>query len=376
MCITLGWLPGRPSPQPSPSGRGSKSGFRTRFGMRRWRGWRSWTRGAQTPSDSLRLVRMTNWVERVVGAPIRLRKLRWHTDVPAWQVDGVVAQSGGERLDLHVPKGTMYEMPGRELWVSDHGEDLSFRHGAWSHLMHAEAPGVHWYCNVTTPAEYRGGTLMWTDLGIDVEVYPGGDVALDDLPEFLEVREALPAGEFDKAVQATRELMDDGAAGRGPFRARGGRPAWIEQKLFWLSPGLGDGLAAVGPDAEARQPEVVGRVLETGVPGALMGLGAGALMGLMEKTSPRDGVTVLAAESELSAGLESVRLLLQVWGPGLHVRLVMVRNEPGDVSKEFEAALRRPERSATMRLAGALAKGLPEPHGYVTASGFVAAVWR
>jgi len=85
---------------------------------------------------------------------------------------------------------------------------------------------------------------------------------------------------------------------------------------------------------------------------------------------------VLAAEAELAAGLESVRLLLQVWGPGLHVRLVLVRDEPADVSKEFEAALRRPERSATLRLARALAKGLPEPHGYVTASGFAAAVWR
>ena len=319
---------------------------------------------------------MANWVARVIGDPIRLRKLRWNSDVPAWQVDGVVAQSGGDRLDVHVPKGTMYEMPGRELWISDHGEDLSFRRGAWWHVMHAEAPGVHWYCNVTTPAAYRGGALTWTDLGIDVEVYPGGEVVLDDLPEFLEVREALPAGDFDKAVQATRRLMDDGAAGRWPFRARGGPPARIEQKLFWLAPGLGDGLAAVGEGAQARQPEVVRRVLETGVPGALTGLGAGALMGLMETAAPRDGVTVMAAASELAAGLESVRFLLQVWGPGLHVRLVLVRDEPADVSSEFEAALRRPGRSATMRLAGALAQGLPKPHGYVTASGFVAAVWR
>ncbi len=319
---------------------------------------------------------MANWVARVVGDPIRLRKLRWNTDVPAWQVDGVVAQSGVERLDVHVPKGTMYEMPGRELWISDHGEDLSFWRGAWWHVMHAEAPGVHWYCNVTTPAAYGGGVLSWTDLGIDVEVYPGGEVAIDDLPEFLEVREALPAAEFDKAVQATRRLMDYGVAGRGAFRARGGPPAWIEQKLFWLAPGLGDGLAAVGEEAQARQPEVVGRVLETGAPGALTGLGAGALMGLMETAAPRDGVTVLAAETELAAGLESVRFLLQVWGPGLHVRLVMVRDEPSDVSKEFEAALRRPRQSETMRLAGALAQGLPEPRGYVTASGFAAAVWR
>jgi len=96
----------------------------------------------------------------------------------------------------------------------------------------------------------------------------------------------------------------------------------------------------------------------------------------METAAPRDGVTVLASEAELAAGLESVRFLLQVWGPGLHVRLVLVRDEPADVSKEFEAALRRPRQSATMRLARVLAQGLPEPHGYVTASGFVAAVWR
>ena len=235
---------------------------------------------------------------------------------------------------------------------------------------------------VSLGAEYRGGALAWTDLGIDVEVYPGGGVALDDLPEFLEVREALPKAEFAQAVRATRGLMVDGAAQHAPFRDPFDRlrandgPAWIEQKLFWLSPGVGDGLAAVGEAAQAGQPEVVARVLDTGAPSALTGLGAGALMGLAERGSPRDGVTVLAAEEELGAGLESVRFLLQVWGPGLHVRLVLVRDAPVDVSKEFEAALRRPERSATMRLAGALGDGLPEPRGYLTASGFVAAVWR
>ena len=260
-------------------------------------------------------------------------------------------------MNVHVPKGTTYEMPGRELWISDHGEHLSFRRGARSHVMHAQAPGVHWYCNVTTPAEYRGGALTWTDLGIDVEVYPGGEVALDDLPEFRAVREALPKAEFEQAVRAARRLLEDGAAERAPFQATGGPPAWVEQKLFWLAPGRGDGLAAVGEAAQARQPEVVERVLDTGGPSALTGLGAGALMGLAEAAAPRDGVTVLAAESELAAGLESVRFLLQVWGPGLHVRLVLVRDEPEDVRREFEAALRRPERSATMRLAEALVKG-------------------
>ena len=319
---------------------------------------------------------MANWVARVVGDRIRLRKLRWNTDVPAWQVNGYVSLSSTDRLDVEVPKGTAYEMPGRELWISDHGEHLTFRRGAWWHVMHAEAPGVHWYCNVTTPAEYRGGALTWTDLGIDVELHPGGDVAIDDLPEFLEVRGALPKADFDEAVRATRQLMVDGAAGRPPFRARSGQPAWIEQKLFWLAPGLGDGLAAVGEAAQERQPEAVGRVLETGKPGALTGLGAGALMGLAERDPPRDGVTVVTAESELAMGLESVRFGLQVWGPGLHVRLVVVRDEPVDVAKEFEAALRRPRASATMRLAGALAQGLPGPHGFLTTSGFAAAVWR
>ncbi len=346
---------------------------------------------------------MENWVERVIGDRIRLRKMRWNTSIPAWQVDGTVSLSSGERLDVQVPKGTAYEMPGRELWISDYDERLSFQRGAWSHVMHAQAPGVHWYCNVATPAAFQAGVLEWTDLAIDVEVYPGGETAVDDLPEFIEAREALPANDFEQAVQATRRLLEDGAAGRAPFQApqdlapaqvgQGGSQAarslghltrslghvaaaWVEQKLFWLAPGLGDGLAAVGEAAQARQPEVVERVLDTGGPSALTGLGAGVLMGLAETAAPRDGVTVLAAESELAAGLESVRFLLQVWGPGLHVRLVLVRDEPVDVRREFEAALRRPERSATLRLAGALAMGMPEPRGFLTASGFVAAVWR
>ena len=58
-------------------------------------------------------------------------------------------------------------------------------------------------------------------------------------------------------------------------------------------------------------------------------------MGLAERDAPRDGVTVLAAESELAMGLESVRFGLQVWGPGLHVRLVLVRDEPGDVARSL-----------------------------------------
>ena len=161
---------------------------------------------------------MTNWVERVIGDRIRLRKMRWNTAVPAWEVEGAVTLASGDRLDVHVPKGTAYEMPGRELWISDHGERLSFRRGAWSHVMHAQAPGVHWYCNVATPAAFQAGVLEWTDLAIDVEVYPGGETAVDDLPEFLEVREALPAADFEQAVQATRRLLEDGAAGRAPFQ--------------------------------------------------------------------------------------------------------------------------------------------------------------
>ena len=127
---------------------------------------------------------MENWVERVIGDRIRLRKMRWHTSIPAWQVEGIVSHSSGERLDVRVPKGTAYEMPGRELWISDYDERLSFQRGAWSHVMHAQAPGVHWYCNVNTPVEFQRGELAWTDLGIDVEVYPGGETAVDDLPEF------------------------------------------------------------------------------------------------------------------------------------------------------------------------------------------------
>ena len=124
-----------------------------------------------------------------------------------------------------------------------------------------------------------------------MEVYPGGEVAIDDLPEFLEVREALPKAEFDEAVRATRRLMADGAAGRAPFQTSGGPPARIEQKLFWLAPGLGDGLAAGGGGGAGAAAGGGGAGAGDGPgPGALTGLGAGALMGLAERDPPRDGV--------------------------------------------------------------------------------------
>ena len=34
---------------------------------------------------------MENWVERVISDRIRLRKLRWNTSIPAWQVEGIVS---------------------------------------------------------------------------------------------------------------------------------------------------------------------------------------------------------------------------------------------------------------------------------------------
>ncbi len=317
------------------------------------------------------------WIERAAGDRIRLRKRRWHDPAPAWEVEGEVAASSADRLDVLVPAGTVYAMAGGERWRSDDDVVQSFTRGAWSHVLTAPAPAWHWYCNVTTPAVVRAGALEWTDLAVDVEVFPGGGVAVDDLPEFIAARAQLPADVFAHAVRAARRLLDDGAAERAPFRPPVGRaPASVEQKPFWLSPRAGDGLTAIGADVRARRPDVVARILAAAGPSACVDLGAAASIGLGQAAAPRDGGTVLAMEAELTAALESVRFMLQVWGPGAAVRLVVARRAPQDPRRDFEAALRHPARSLTLRLARALAAGFPPLHGFLTAADFVAAVWR
>ncbi len=68
-----------------------------------------------------------------------------------------------------------------------------------------------WYCNVSEPAEFREGEILFRDLALDLIVYPDGRQEELDLDEFdgldisEELREKALAG-WDELRQHFREL--------------------------------------------------------------------------------------------------------------------------------------------------------------------------
>ncbi|CAM3467976.1 DUF402 domain-containing protein [Hydrogenibacillus schlegelii] len=79
--------------------------------------------------------------------------------------------------------------------------------------------GVHFYCNISTPAEWRRGTLTYVDLDLDVRVTPDGEVEVLDKEEFRVNREryAYPLKVVTQARRALGRLLRLIQARRPPF---------------------------------------------------------------------------------------------------------------------------------------------------------------
>jgi hypothetical protein len=63
-----------------------------------------------------------------------------------------------------------------------------------------------WYCNVTRPAVFYNGRIDYTDLALDLLVYPNGNMLLLDEDEFDELE--LSSGERQNALAAVDELQE------------------------------------------------------------------------------------------------------------------------------------------------------------------------
>ncbi len=63
-----------------------------------------------------------------------------------------------------------------------------------------------WYCNVTRPAVFFDGRIEYTDLALDLLVYPDGKMLLLDEDEFEELD--LGIGERQRALAAAEELQE------------------------------------------------------------------------------------------------------------------------------------------------------------------------
>lgn len=63
-----------------------------------------------------------------------------------------------------------------------------------------------WYCNVTRPAEFSPGRIVYVDLALDVLVYPDGEYLILDRDEFEDL--ALDTGTRQNALAALEELVE------------------------------------------------------------------------------------------------------------------------------------------------------------------------
>jgi protein associated with RNAse G/E len=94
----------------------------------------------------------------------------------------------------------------------------------WYNVMRCDKPngdGIdHWYCNVTTPAEFEGQTIRYVDLDLDLSVSAAGDWTVLDEDEFLENagRMGYPPHVVDKARRALEELIKLASSGEFPFQ--------------------------------------------------------------------------------------------------------------------------------------------------------------
>jgi protein associated with RNAse G/E len=93
----------------------------------------------------------------------------------------------------------------------------------WFNVMRCDRPrggGLdHWYCNVTTPAQYDGETVRYVDLDLDVSVGPNGEIELLDEDEFLDnsARMGYAPDVIENARRAVDELIELAQQGRFPF---------------------------------------------------------------------------------------------------------------------------------------------------------------
>ncbi len=73
-----------------------------------------------------------------------------------------------------------------------------------------DGPVKGWYCNITLPAEIRDGEVRYTDLALDLLVYPDGRQLVLDEDEFaaLDVPEDVCAGAY-RGLEALQAVFRD-----------------------------------------------------------------------------------------------------------------------------------------------------------------------
>ena len=109
-------------------------------------------------------------------------------------------------------------------WTTPWDTRNHFWSDRWFNVMRCDKPGGggldHWYCNVTTPAQYDGEAIRYVDLDLDLSVGPNGEIELLDEDEFLDnsARMGYAPDVIENARRAVDELIELARRGQFPFR--------------------------------------------------------------------------------------------------------------------------------------------------------------
>jgi len=152
------------------------------------------------------------------GALVQVRP-RWADDQPKPEWNGTLQSLSPELLVLRAEVAH----PGNYGFVTLEPGDISFERywfQRWYNIFSfygGEGRFKGWYANIGTPITFDGETIRYTDLDLDLWVWPDRRFVVLDEDEFARrVEGEMPPGVVARARSALAELLNDLAA-EGPL---------------------------------------------------------------------------------------------------------------------------------------------------------------
>lgn len=155
------------------------------------------------------------------GASLRVIK-RDYAGNYVWEYSGVLVEQGVNTLCLSAAFNIDDRDDGYFVWQRGDSFIEWYYTNRWYNVFQifdrADGHLRGWYCNITRPALFEPGAVLWDDLELDVFIWPGGELLLLDEDAYRAL--PLTPSERASAEAALADIRAHAAAGEAPF-ARG-----------------------------------------------------------------------------------------------------------------------------------------------------------
>lgn len=152
------------------------------------------------------------------GTALRVVK-RNYAGTPVWEYDGVLIEQDASSLCLSAAFNIDDRDDGYFIWQRGDTFIEWYYADRWYNVFQifdrADGHLRGWYCNITRPALFEPGAVLWDDLELDVFIRPGGEMLLLDEAAY----HALPltAAERAAAEAALADIRARAVACEAPF---------------------------------------------------------------------------------------------------------------------------------------------------------------